>query len=64
MVKGMLLNTTIELDGLFQCLFVASGAYILRQAVDGKADGIELLLRVLWLSLVVKAPIDTTILFV
>ena len=57
----MFFNTMIQSDSLHQCLLIASGAGVFRQAVDGKADGIELLLRVLWLSLVVQAPIHASI---
>ena len=64
MIQRMLLNAVIELQGILQSLSVACGPHIFRQAVEGKADGIELLAGVQGLTFVVQAPKDTTILLV
>ena len=61
MVAGMLLDAVIQSDSLHQCFLVASGAGVFRQAIDGKANGIELLLRVLLPPLIVETPIHATI---
>ena len=63
-VEGMLLNAVEQLQGTLQSLPVASGTGILRHAVEGKADGIELLAGVQRHPLVVHAPVDTAILLV
>ena len=57
----MFFNTVIQVESVLQGLSVTRGTGIFRQAVDGKADSIELLLRVLGLSLVVETPIHATI---
>lgn len=42
-IKGMLLYVMIQRDSDIQCLLVACSTGILREAIDGKADGISLL---------------------
>ena len=64
MVEGVLLDAVEELQGIVQGLAVAGGTGILRQAVDGEADGVELLLRVLGPAQVVEAPVDAALLLV
>ena len=63
-IERMFLNALVEFDGIVQCLTVACSTSILREAVDGETDGVELLLRVERTALVVDAPVDTTILVV
>ena len=60
-IQRMFFNTVIQVESVLQGLSVTRGTGIFRQAVDGKADSIELLLRVLGLSLVVETPIHATI---
>ena len=60
-IESMLLNTVIQVQCVFQGLSVTCGSGIFRKAIDGKADGIELLLRILGLSLIIEAPIHTPI---
>ena len=63
-VEGMILYALKQLDGVVKSLPVSCGADIFRQAVEGEADGVELLACVQRLPLVVDAPIDSTILLV
>ena len=60
-VEGVVLDAFEELQGIVECLAVARGASIFREAVDGKADGIELLLGIEGIAFVVDAPIDTAV---
>ena len=43
---------------------ITRGPRILRQAIDGKADGIKLLAGIQRLPLIVQTPIDATVFFV
>ena len=49
----MFLNAVKQLQGTLQCLAVARGTGIFRHTIDGKADGIELLLGVKRVALAV-----------
>ena len=62
MVERVFFYALIELEGHIECLMVASGTSILRQAIDHEANGIELFLRVAWLAEVVQTPISAAIL--
>ena len=64
MVERVLLDAVEELQGIVKCLAVARGTDIFRQAVDGKADGVELLARVQGLPFAVEAPVDAAKLLV
>ena len=64
MVEGVLLDTIEERQRIVKGLMITRSPGIFRQAVDGKADGIELLAGVQRLSLIVETPIDTAILLV
>ena len=57
----MLFYAVIQIERVLQGLSVTRGTGIFRQTVDGKANGIELLLRVLRLTLVVETPIHAPI---
>ena len=60
----MLLDTVIEIKGIIERLTVTCGTGKFRQAVDGEADGIALLLGVERMSMGVDAPKHTSILMV
>ena len=60
----MFFYTLIEFDGIVKCFTITCGTGIFRQSVDSKPNGIELLLRVQWMTLVVHTPVDTAILLV
>ena len=64
MIEGMLLDTIEKRQRIVKGLMITRSPGIFRQAVDGKADGIELLAGVQRLSLIVETPIDTAILLV
>ena len=63
-VKGVLLYAVIQVKGVLQSLSVARSACILRKTVYGKGNGIELLLSVQRLTLVVHAPVHTSVFWV
>ena len=45
-VEAMLFDILEQADGIFQSLSITRGTMIFAQPVDGKADGIDLLLRI------------------
>ncbi len=63
-IERMLLDVMVERDGDVEGFLVARGAGILRETVDGEADGIGLFLGVKGVALVVHAPVHATILLV
>ena len=60
-IKGMLLNVMIQRDGDIQRLLVACCTGILRETIDGKADGVSLLLGIERITLIVNTPVDAAI---
>ena len=60
-IKGMLLYVMIQGDGDIQCLLVACCTSILRETIDGKADGVSLLLGIERITLIVNTPVDAAI---
>ena len=60
-IEGMLFDVVIEGDGDIQRFLVASSTRILGESVDGKADGIGLLLGIKRIALVIHAPVDASI---
>ena len=63
-IKGMLLDVMIQGDSDIQCLLIACSTGILRETIDGKADGISLLLGIERIALIVNTPVDAAIFLV
>ena len=58
-VEAMLFDILKQADGIFQSLSITRGTMIFAQPVDGKADGIDLLLRIQWVAFAIERPVDT-----
>ena len=63
-IKGMFLDVMIQGDGDIQRFLITCGTSILREAIDGKTDGIGLLLGIQRITLVIYAPVDAAIFLV
>ena len=63
-IEGMLFDVVIERDGDIQRFLITCSTRILGESVDGKADGIGLLLGIKRITLVIHAPVDAAKLLV
>lgn len=60
-IKSMLLYVMIQRDGNIQRLLVTCCTGILRETIDGKADGVSLLLGIERITLIVNTSVDAAI---
>ena len=59
-VEAMCLDALEETNRINQGFFITGGTMVFAQSVDGKAEGINLLLRIEGLPFAVERPVDAT----